>query len=92
LLSNLAKSDPELRIVGDAERLIAMTKDERFVTDRDGLRLALDSAGSDSAVLTARFHAAALRFVEDLRSQGETGAIVVGAGHCTHVTEGRGLA
>jgi hypothetical protein len=40
--------------------------------DRDGLRLALDSAGSDSAVLTARFHAAALRLVEDLRSQGET--------------------
>ena len=39
--------------------------------DRDGLRLALDSAGSDSAVLTARFHAAALR-LEDLRSQGET--------------------
>lgn len=40
--------------------------------DRDGLRLALDSAGIDSAVLTARFHAAAFRLVEDLRSQGET--------------------
>ena len=39
--------------------------------DRDGLRLALESAGSDSAVLAARFHAAALRLVEDLRSQGE---------------------
>jgi hypothetical protein len=40
--------------------------------DHDGLRLVLDSAGSDSAVLTARLHAAALRLVEDLRSQGET--------------------
>jgi hypothetical protein len=34
LLSNLAKSDPELRIVRDAERLIAVTRDERFVTAR----------------------------------------------------------
>jgi len=34
LLSNLAKSDPEARIVRDAERLIAVTRDERFVTAR----------------------------------------------------------
>src|SRR4051794_7955268 len=34
LLSNLAKSDPEARIVRDAERLIALTRDERFVTAR----------------------------------------------------------
>jgi len=34
LLSNLAKSDPESRIVRDAERLIAVTRDERFVTAR----------------------------------------------------------
>jgi hypothetical protein len=34
LLSNLAKSDPEQRIVQDAERLIAVTRDERFVTAR----------------------------------------------------------
>src|SRR3954470_11414370 len=34
LLSNLAKSDPELRIVRDAERMFAVTRDERFVTAR----------------------------------------------------------
>ena len=34
LLSNLAKSDPDLRIVRDAERLFAVTRDERFVTAR----------------------------------------------------------
>ena len=34
LLSNLAKSDPEARIIRDAERLIAVTRDERFVTAR----------------------------------------------------------
>ena len=34
LLSNLAKSDPELRLVRDADHLIAVTKDERFVTAR----------------------------------------------------------
>jgi hypothetical protein len=34
LLSNLAKSDPEARIVRDAEHLIAVTRDERFVTAR----------------------------------------------------------
>ena len=34
LLSNLAKSDPEERIVKDAAALFALTKDERFVTAR----------------------------------------------------------
>jgi hypothetical protein len=34
VLSNLAKSDPKLRIMRDAERLIALTRDERFVTAR----------------------------------------------------------
>jgi len=34
LLSNLAKSDPEMRILRDAEHLISVTKDERFVTAR----------------------------------------------------------
>lgn len=34
VLSNLAKSVPEQRIVEDAERLIAVTRDERFVTAR----------------------------------------------------------
>ena len=34
LICNLAKSDPEARIVRDAERLIAVTRDERFVTAR----------------------------------------------------------
>jgi hypothetical protein len=34
LLSNLPKSDPEERVAGDAERLIAVTRDERFVTAR----------------------------------------------------------
>jgi hypothetical protein len=33
-LSNLAKSDPEARIVRDAERLNAVTRGERFVTAR----------------------------------------------------------
>ena len=32
VLSNLAKSDPEKRIVKDFDNLIAVTKDERFVT------------------------------------------------------------
>ncbi len=34
LLSNLAQSVPEQRVVEDAERLIAATRDERFVTAR----------------------------------------------------------
>lgn len=34
LLSNLAKSDPESRILKDTAALLALTKDERFVTAR----------------------------------------------------------
>jgi hypothetical protein len=34
LLSNLAKSDPEQRIIKDSAALIELTKDERFVTAR----------------------------------------------------------
>jgi len=34
LLSNLAKSDPEQRILKDFDALLAVTKDERFVTAR----------------------------------------------------------
>jgi hypothetical protein len=34
LLSNLAKSDPEKRIMKDFDKLLAVTKDERFVTAR----------------------------------------------------------
>ncbi len=34
LLCNLAKSDPEQRIVEDTSALLALTKDERFVTAR----------------------------------------------------------
>ena len=60
--------------------------------DRDGLRLALDSAGSDSAVPTARFHAGRTQACRRHARPGGDGAIVVGAGHCTHVTEGRVLA
>ncbi len=34
VLCNLAKSDPDQRIIRDFEKLIAVTKDERFVTAR----------------------------------------------------------
>ena len=34
VLSNLAKSDPKNRILKDFEKLLAVTKDERFVTAR----------------------------------------------------------
>ncbi len=34
VLSNLAKSDPDKRIIRDFDKLIAVTKDERFVTAR----------------------------------------------------------
>lgn len=38
LLANLAKSDPERRIVRDFDRLLAVTRDERFVTARHSLQ------------------------------------------------------
>ena len=38
LLCNLAKSDPEGRIVHDLDKLLAVTKDERFVTARHCLQ------------------------------------------------------
>jgi hypothetical protein len=38
LLSNLAKSDPNGRILKDFDRLLAVTKDERFVTARHCLQ------------------------------------------------------
>src|SRR4051794_23814371 len=34
MLCNLAKSDPDKRIIKDFDKLIAVTKDERFVTAR----------------------------------------------------------
>lgn len=37
-LSNLAKSDPEGRMLTDFDRLLAVTKDERFVTARHCLQ------------------------------------------------------
>jgi ribosomal protein L17 len=38
VLSNLAKSDPEQRMLKDLEKLIAVTKDEKFVTARHSLQ------------------------------------------------------
>ncbi len=38
LLCNLAKSDPEERILSDLDKLLAVTKDERFVTARHCLQ------------------------------------------------------
>src|SRR5215204_4947326 len=38
ILSNLAKSDPENRILKDFDKLLTVTKDERFVTARHGLQ------------------------------------------------------
>jgi len=38
LLCNLAKSDPDARILRDFDRLLAVTKDERFVTARHCLQ------------------------------------------------------
>lgn len=38
ILANLAKSDPEMRMVRDFEALLAVTKDERFVTARHCLQ------------------------------------------------------
>lgn len=38
LLCNLAKSDPEQRILRDFDRLLVVTRDERFVTARHSLQ------------------------------------------------------
>ena len=38
VLSNLAKSDPEKRMLKDFDALLAVTKDERFVTARHALQ------------------------------------------------------
>jgi UDP-glucose 6-dehydrogenase len=38
LLANLAKSDPKGRMVKDFDKLLNVTKDERFVTARHGLQ------------------------------------------------------
>ena len=38
ILSNLAKSDPKNRILKDFDKLLAVTKDERFVTARHCLQ------------------------------------------------------
>lgn len=38
LLSNLAKSDPEKRMVRDLDQLMVVTKDEKFVTARHSLQ------------------------------------------------------
>jgi HEAT repeat protein len=38
LLSNLAKSDPEQRMLKDFDALFAVTRDERFVTARHSMR------------------------------------------------------
>lgn len=38
ILANLAKSDPEQRILRDFDRLLDVTKDERFVTARPASR------------------------------------------------------
>jgi len=38
VLSNLAKSDPEGRLLNDYDKLLAVTKDERFVTARHALQ------------------------------------------------------
>jgi hypothetical protein len=60
--------------------------------DRDGLRLALDSAGIDSRSSYGAFPRGRTPACRRLAQPGGDGAIVVGAGHCTHVTVGRGLA
>ncbi len=38
LLANLARSDPEQRILADLEAIVAVTHDERFVTARHALQ------------------------------------------------------
>ena len=38
VLSNLAKSDPEQRMLKDIDKLMAVTKDEKFVTARHSLQ------------------------------------------------------
>lgn len=66
LLCNLAKSDPEQRMLRDFDQLLAVTRDERFVTARHSLQ-ALWKVGAVSPAhrrlvverLTERFRAAA---------------------------------
>jgi hypothetical protein len=66
LLANLAKSDPEQRMLRDFDQLLAVTRDERFVTARHSLQ-ALWKVGAVSPAhrrlvverLTERFRAAA---------------------------------
>lgn len=63
VLCNLAKSDPENRMLKDCEALLAVTKDERFVTARHCLQ-ALWKVGATGPThqqivvkgLTQRFH------------------------------------
>lgn len=62
VLSNLAKSDPERRMLRDFERLLNVTRDERFVTARHALlslwEVALAGPAQREIVvtgLTARF-------------------------------------
>lgn len=38
LMSKLAKSDPEMRVMDDFPRLLAVTRDDRFVTARQSLQ------------------------------------------------------
>jgi hypothetical protein len=60
--------------------------------DRDGLRLALDSAGIDSRSSYGAFPRGRTPACRRLAQPGGDGAIVVGTGHCTHVTVERGVA
>jgi len=64
LLCNLAKSDPEQRILRDFDALLAVTKDERFVTARHCLQ-ALWKVGAAGQAQQARLVAGLeVRFIE----------------------------
>ena len=64
LLCNLAKSDPELRILHDLPALLELTKDSRFVTARHCLQ-ALWKVGAAGEAQRAAYQAGMVRrFVE----------------------------
>ena len=64
LLCNLAKSDPELRILDDLPALLELTKDSRFVTARHGLQALWKVGAAGEAQREAYQGGMVQRFVE----------------------------
>ena len=64
VLSNLAKSDPKERVLKDFDRLLAVTKDERFVTARHCLQSLWKIGAAGKKQQTAYMRGMEYRFKE----------------------------